>query len=63
MYILAAKVHTVGRGDVGDVGGYLAAADDATRQEWDAKLAGAIATLGVTPVQEKPKWLLVSYWG
>ena len=63
MYVLAAKVHTVARGYVGDVEAFLAAADDATRQEWDAKLASAVAALGVTPVQDKPKWLLVSWWG
>jgi len=63
MFVLAAKVHTVRRGYVADVGEFIAAADEATRQEWDAKLASAVAALGVTPVQEKPKWLLVSYWG
>jgi hypothetical protein len=63
MYLLAAKVVTVARGSVEDAGAILAAADDRTRQEWDAKLASAVAALGLTPVQDKPKWLLVSYWG
>jgi hypothetical protein len=63
MYLLAAKVHTVAWGYVGDAGAFIAAADDATRQEWDAKLASAVAALGLTPLQEKPKWLLVSYRG
>lgn len=62
MHILAAKVHTVARGYVGDAAA-LIDADAATRQEWDAKLASALHALGWTPVQEKPKWLLVSYWG
>ena len=34
-----------------------------TEGDWDAKLAHAIQALGVTPKQERPKWLLVSYWG
>jgi len=63
MYVLAACVVTAGRGDVVDAGAAIAAADDATRQEWDAKLAAALQVLGLTPVQDKPRWLLCSYWG
>ena len=62
MHILAAKVHTVARGYVGDAAA-LIEADAATRQEWDAKLTDALRALGWTPVQDKPKWLLASYWG
>jgi hypothetical protein len=29
----------------------------------DAKLASALRILGWTPVQDKPAWLLCSYWG
>lgn len=63
MYLLAAKVHTVARGSIKDAAALMAGADDATRQEWDAKLAAAVTALGMTPVQEKPAWLLCSYWG
>jgi hypothetical protein len=63
MYLLAAKVHTVSRGHIKDAAALMAGADDATRREWDAKLAAAVAALGMTPVQEKPAWLLCSYWG
>jgi hypothetical protein len=63
MYLLAAKVHTVARGYVKDAGALIAAADAATLREWDAKLASALAALGLTPVQEKPAWLLCSWWG
>jgi hypothetical protein len=63
MYLLAAKVHTVARGFIKDAAALLAEADEATLREWDAKLAGAVAALGMTPVQERPTWLLCSYWG
>jgi hypothetical protein len=63
MYLLAATVHTVARGYIKDAAALIAAADDATRREWDAKLAAAVAALGLTPVQEQPSWLLCSYWG
>lgn len=29
---------------------------------WDAKLTHAATALGITPKQNKPAWLLVSYW-
>jgi hypothetical protein len=63
MYLLAAKVLTVARGYVEDAGALIAAADEAARQEWDAKLASALRALGLTPAQERPAWLLCSYWG
>lgn len=62
MYLLAAQVITVNRGSVIDVGPVMAAADETVRQEWDASLARAISALGLTPLQEKPAWLLASYW-
>ena len=63
MYLLAAKTLRVARGYVEDAGAFIAAADASTLAEWDAKLASAIQALGLTPTQEKPKWLLVSWWG
>lgn len=62
-YLLAAKVLTAGRGDVKDVSALMAGADEATLREWDGKLRRALEVLGLTPVQDKPKWLLCSYWG
>lgn len=32
-------------------------------QGWDEKLQHALAVLGITPTQEKPCWLLLSYMG
>jgi hypothetical protein len=62
MYLLAAKVLTVARGYVEDAAAFILAAEQA-RPEMDAKLRAAVEALGVTPVQDEPKWLLVSYWG
>lgn len=31
--------------------------------DWDAKLAHALAALGVTPKQERPAWLLLAAYG
>jgi hypothetical protein len=62
IYTLAAHVITVHRGD-------LEVLDLAQLQRlpgengWDAKLTAALATLGLTPKQEKPGWLLCSWWG
>lgn len=62
MYVLAAKVLTAHRGDVQDAAAFILAAEEA-RPEMDAKLRVALEALGITPVQEKPAWLLCSYWG
>jgi hypothetical protein len=62
MHVLAAKVLTAYRGDVQDAAAFILAAEE-TRPEMDAKLRAALEVLGVTPVQEKPAWLLCSYWG
>jgi hypothetical protein len=62
MYLLAAHVTTVHRGGIQ----VMDPADLARRpveQGWDAKLAAALAALGLTPVQDQPRWLLCSYWG
>lgn len=31
--------------------------------DWDAKLAHALAALGITPKQERPAWLLLAFYG
>jgi hypothetical protein len=62
MYVLAAKTITAGRG-------YPVTVEPAALQAavldggLDEKLARAIEALGIQPVQEKPAWLLCSYWG
>jgi len=62
MWLLAAQVITVYRGDVQhiDFPSLLAAQVEGG---WDTKLAAAVAALGITPKQERPGWMLVSYWG
>lgn len=32
-------------------------------EDWDGRLRKALTTLGMTPLQAEPAWLLVSYWG
>lgn len=62
IYTLAAHVITVHRGDC-----ELLNLDELARMPgengWDGKLAAALRTLGLTPKQPSPAWLLVSYWG
>jgi hypothetical protein len=62
IYTLAAHVITVHRGDC-----ELLNLDELARMPsdngWDEKLASALHTLGLTPKQPEPAWLLVSYWG
>lgn len=62
MWILTAHVVTARRGypqvlDLADL------VDQAWTGGWDLKLAHALAVLDITPTQEKPTWLLASYWG
>jgi hypothetical protein len=62
MYLLAAYVTTVNRGDVEAVDPL----DLAQRPEangWDQNLQVALTALGITPTQDQPRWLLCSYWG
>lgn len=62
MYLLAAKVITVYQGSVK----HIDMTDLAIAPEmngWDENLRAAIQALGITPTQDKPKWLLCSYWG
>lgn len=58
MYLLAAKgsVTTAYRGD-------CKAIDFTVHPEWDDKLRAALGALGMTPTQERARWLLCSYWG
>jgi hypothetical protein len=62
VYLLAAHVTTVHRGGLEEIDPmdlqYRPAA-----QDWDAKLRTALGILGLTPTQERPRWLLCSYWG
>ena len=62
MYVLATAAFQAYRGyaEVVDVDRLR---DDPVAGGWDAKLAEALRVLEVTPTQEKPSWLLVSYWG
>jgi hypothetical protein len=62
MYVLATKVITVYRGDskVLDLPALMA---EPAEHGWDDKLRQACEVLGVTPKQERPGWVLVSYWG
>lgn len=62
MYVLAARTIRASRGDVVtvDVDGLQEAV---TADGLDEKLARACEVLGIRPKQEKPAWLLCSYWG
>jgi hypothetical protein len=62
MYLLAAKVITVYRGSVKELD-LAALAVEPEMAGWDDKLRAALAALSLTPVQDKPKWILCSYWG
>jgi hypothetical protein len=61
VYVLAAKVITVNPGGC-DVIDMAALSDPETLAGYDAKLSAALTTLGITPTQDKPAWLLCSYW-
>ncbi|MER7361887.1 hypothetical protein [Nonomuraea wenchangensis] len=62
MWLLATKVITVHRGDseVLDLPALMA---ETAENGWDDKLRQACEVLGITPKQERPGWVLVSYWG
>ncbi|MEU8040901.1 hypothetical protein [Streptosporangium sp. NPDC049078] len=62
MYVLAAKVITVSRGDV-EILNLPALMDEPTEHGWDHGLRTALTVLGITPTQEQPAWVLCSYWG
>ncbi|MFD9047651.1 hypothetical protein [Streptomyces zaomyceticus] len=60
MYVLAAKVITVYRGDVKEIDPVQ---DLTVQPDWDDKLRTALNVLGLNPTQETARWLLCSYWG
>jgi hypothetical protein len=61
-YLLATEVITVYRGDIKGIDmADLAGAP--AREGWDDKLRAALTVLGLTPKQDRAKWLLCSYWG
>jgi hypothetical protein len=62
MYVLATAAFQAYRGDAKVVDVDRLRLDPAAGG-WDAKLAEALRILEVTPVQQQPAWLLVSYWG
>jgi len=62
MLILAAKTVTAHRGDADPID-FVALATEAEAGGWDDKLRNALQVLGLTPKQERPMWLLCSYWG
>lgn len=37
--------------------------DPANLADWDAKLAAAVAALGLTPKQDRPRWLVFPFYG
>lgn len=61
-YLLAAHVTTAARGypETLDLAELQA---QAVTDGWDDKLRAALEVLGLTPTQEKPGWILASYWG
>lgn len=62
MYVLSAKKFKACRGDVTTVDpAFLQSA--VADEDLIGKLARACEALGIRPTQEKPAWLLCSYWG
>ncbi|MFB7162302.1 hypothetical protein [Streptomyces sp. NPDC056242] len=62
MYVLAAHVIRVSRGDA-EMLHPRSLADQPDLEGWDEKLRVALEALGITPTQERAQWLLCSYWG
>lgn len=62
MFLLATKVITVYRGSVEEID-MAALAVEPEMNGWDEKLRAALDALGITPQQERARWLLCSYWG
>ena len=62
MYLLIAKGITVYRGDVKKID-FAELAAEVQAKGADEKLRAAVQALGITPKQERPQWLLCSYWG
>ena len=57
MYVLCADSETASRGAIIDMTEKLSA----DRTAWDERLTWALKALSLSPVQEKPAWLLCSY--
>lgn len=56
MYLLGAVIHTASRGHARDM-------DFTLPENADERLAWAVETLGLDVGDQKPRWLLASYWG
>lgn len=61
-WVLCAGQITAYRGDVHEIDPARLAAEP-NENGWDAKLAAALQALVIRPKQQKPAWLLCSYWG
>lgn len=62
MHLLTTKVITAYGGDAHQID-VAEQAQAPAAGGWDAKLTQALRVLGLTPVQERARWLLCSYWG
>lgn len=62
MWVLSACTITAYRGDMKSIS-FTELAERVMDEGMDAKLAAAVTALGMTPKQERPAWLLCSYWG
>ena len=62
LFLIATKRITVARGHIAQLD-LAALAAEVKTNGWDDKLHAALTVLGLTPKQDKPGWLLCSYWG
>ncbi|MGW5130379.1 hypothetical protein [Streptomyces sp. NPDC004135] len=62
MYLLIAKGITAYRGEVEPID-FAALAAEVEQKGADEKLGAALTALGLTPKQQRPGWMLCSYWG
>jgi hypothetical protein len=62
MYVLSAKRFKASRGDVTQIDPVEMQAV-VEREDLNGKLVRACEALGIQPTQEKPAWVLCSYWG
>ncbi|WP_328934170.1 MULTISPECIES: hypothetical protein [unclassified Streptomyces] len=61
-YLLIAKGITAHRGDVESID-FAELTAEVQQADADAKLRAALEVLGLTPKQERPGWMLCSFWG
>lgn len=61
MWILTTSVTRAYRGSPKPVDTFVLEREP-VEEGWDGKLETALRVLGITPLQEKPAWLLASYW-